>query len=109
MWAVRGGGAVLGLLQLPAGAGPGWRGGRCRTARPVLYMEDWTDSCLLETQDCQNNFALDGNSFFQSFTVLASPSFLNPASNDSLDTDWEENALIRVTGYQCEVSYCHAN
>ena len=69
-------------------------------------MEDHTSSCLvpLERSICELLPILDANTYFKGFQVVASPSFFDPSSNDSLEG--LDASVVPVQPYICQDDEC---
>ena len=94
----------FGYLQLPTHFNSEF----CQSARPVRYMEDFQSSCTLNLEDfpCSEEEILDGNSHFKNFDIVASPSFYDSQSNDSLDSNFDENAFVKIKTFLCDDKIC---
>ena len=110
----------LGFLHLPSK----YNSGFCDTSQPVRfanqsskisdllnltlsrYMEDHTSSCLvpLDRSTCEYFPILDANTYFKGFQVVASPSFFDPSSNDSLEG--LDASVVPVQPYICQDDEC---
>ena len=96
---------TLAFLELPVP----FHSELCQTSSPVQFMRDRQSSCLvdMETADCEQDDILNANSYFQPFSVVASPKLFAQRGGGAGNSS-QEGVFLPVTAHACRGDVCEA-
>ena len=105
LWVRYSGLDTLGFLELPVP----FTSELCQTSSPVQFMRDRQSSCLvdMETADCEQDDILNANSYFQPFSVVASPK-LFAQRDGGVGNSSQQGVFLPVTAHACRGDVCEA-
>ena len=79
--------------------------GECETSRTIKFLEDYKSSCLIHLQSdtCQQNHLLNGNSYFGHFFVISSPRLF---ISRNASTSENSEIFLNVNAHICTADGC---